>query len=324
MPARARRAHAHLASSPPLGAVARRVIGEEGEGERAILRGGAAAAARRARARTHARTRTRMRLAAIHPLPGDELISFDPRGHHYTVNGKAVPISVTALGARAVPPEHKFNGREVILKNLASWRANASSKYHAYVVGVTDRQAIDAVFAEWSKTTKLGTAMHLCIEQALNDEPVTREDEFAVELAQWRVIMNTELSDLTPYRTELSIFATDANGDAAVAGQIDLLAVDNDGDFHLVDWKRTTNDISADAFSYGKYFLDGKPLNDHSKYSLQLSLYAVIFEQQTGRRIHSATIVQIHPDLAEARAIPASDLRKDAKKLLKSVGVVFR
>ena len=264
-----------------------------------------------------------MRLAKRHPLPGDEDIAFDPHGHRYAVRGKAVPISVTALAARAVPPEHKFDGRAVIVKNLASWRANASSKYHAHVVGVTDRQAIDAVFAEWSKTTKLGTAMHLCIEQALNDEPITREDEFATELAQWRVIMDTELADLKAYRTELSIFALGANGDAAVAGQIDLLAVDKDGDFHLTDWKRTPSDLSPSAFSYGKVFLDGKPLNDHMKYSLQLSLYSVIFQKQTGRRIHSATIVQIHPDLPEAKAIPASDLREHAKRLLESVGVVF-
>ncbi len=264
-----------------------------------------------------------MRLAERHPIPGDEDIAFDPHGHRYAVRGKAVPISVTSLVARAVPPEHKFDGRAVILKNLASWRANASSKYHEHVVGVGDRQAIDAVFSEWSKTTKLGTAMHLCIEQALNDEPITREDEFAVELAQWRAIMSGELVDLTAYRTELSIFALDANGDAAVAGQIDLLAVDSDGDYHLADWKRTSNDLSPNAFSYGKSFLDGKPLNDHMKYSLQLSLYAVIFEKQTSRRVHSATIVQIHPELSEAKAIPASDLREHAKRLLESVGVVF-
>ena len=264
-----------------------------------------------------------MRLAALHPLPGDEDIAFDAHGHRYAVRGKAVPISVTALAARAVPPEHKFDGRAVIVKNLASWRANASSKYHSHVAGVTDREAIDAVFAEWSKTTKLGTAMHLCIEKAFNDEPITREDEFAVELAQWRAIMAGELADLTAYRTELSIFALNANGDAAVAGQIDLLAVDNDGDFHLLDWKRTSNDLSPSAFSYGKVFLDGKPLNDHMKYSLQLSLYAVIFEKQTSRRVHSATIVQMHPDLTEAKAVPASDLREHAKKLLESVGVVF-
>jgi hypothetical protein len=264
-----------------------------------------------------------MRLAKRHPLPGDEDIAFDARGHRYSVHGKSVPISVTALVARAVPPEHKFDGRAVIVKNLASWRANASSKYYEHVVGVTDRQAIDAVFAMWSKSTKLGTALHMCIENALNDEPITREDEFAVELAQWRAIMSGELADLKAYRTELSIFASDANGDAAVAGQIDLLAVDTDGDYHLADWKRTSSDLSPNAFSYGKFFLDGKPLNDHMKYSLQLSLYAVIFQKQTRRRIHSATIVQMHPDLTEAKAIPATDLRVHAKRLLESVGVSF-
>ena len=59
-------------------------------------------------------------LARKNPFCGDADISFDEPSHTYTVRGKKVPISVTKLGAQAVPPEHRFDGRKVITKNLSS------------------------------------------------------------------------------------------------------------------------------------------------------------------------------------------------------------
>ena len=162
----------------------------------------------------------------------------------------------------------------------------------------------------------------LCFEQFLNGEEVTREKDFPVEMQQFRDALR-ELSDLTPTRTEMSIFANDAAGDAAVAGQIDLLMRDSEGGFHIVDWKRAAGDLTPGAHSFGKFFLDNLPLNDHHKYSLQLSLYAVMFELQTGMPILSTRLVQIHPDLDGVRIIPGTDLRSDAQNLLEGAGVVF-
>ena len=82
-----------------------------------------------------------MLLSQKNPLAGDADISFDEPSHTYTVRGKRVPISVTKLGTQAVPPEHRFDGRKVITKNLRSWRSNASSKYHAMVADVDDDEA---------------------------------------------------------------------------------------------------------------------------------------------------------------------------------------
>jgi hypothetical protein len=116
-----------------------------------------------------------MLLATKNPFPGDADIVFDEPTHKYTVRGKRVPISVTALGARAVPPEHRFDGRKIITKNLASWRANASNKHHALVAGVGDEQAMQNVFKSWNANRDLGTQMHKCFEQFLNGEPVAQE-----------------------------------------------------------------------------------------------------------------------------------------------------
>ena len=263
-----------------------------------------------------------MLLATKNPFPAFGDISFDEPTHKYTVRGKKVPISVTALGARAVPAEHRFDGRKIITKNLASWRANASNKHHELVTGVSDEEAMENVFKSWNTNRDLGTKMHKCFEQFLNGESVTQEANFSVEMAQFHNALQ-ELSDLTPVRTEMSIYANDAAGDAAVAGQIDLLMRDADGGMHIVDWKRAAGDLTPGAHAFGKFFLDDLPLNDHYKYSLQLSLYAAMFELQTGTPIVSTRLVQIHPDLDAAQIIPGTDLRGDARNLLEGAGVAF-
>jgi len=259
-------------------------------------------------------------LASKNPFAGDGDIAFDEPSHTYRVRGKKVPISVTALGAKAVPPEHRFDGRKIIAKNLTAWRENASSKYHALVSTDDDEQAIKNVLGCWSASSKLGTGMHKCFEQFLNGEDVAKADEYAVEMDQFHAAM-AELSHLTPARTEMSIYAMDAQGEPAVAGQIDLLMRDAEGGLHIVDFKRTPNDLASEACCYGKRFLDDLPLNDHYKYSLQLQLYAVMLELQTGEPVRSMRLMQVHPDLDAARLIETTDMRKHAIDLLRGVGV---
>lgn len=259
-------------------------------------------------------------LAKRNPFCGDDDILFDEPLHVYTVRGKRVPISVTSLGARAVPKEHRFDGHKIVQKNLSSWRSNASNKHHALVTGVSDEEAMSNVFKSWNVNRDLGTTMHKCFEQFLNGQDVVREAEMKVEMEQFHEAMQ-ELQCMKPVRTEMSVFANDAAGDAAVAGQIDLVMKDSKGGMHIVDYKRTPGDLTPGAHSYGKFFLDNLPLNDHHKYSLQLSLYAVMFELQTGQPIVSTQLVQIHPDLDGARVIPTTDMRSEARNLLAAVGV---
>tara|TARA_X000001036_G_scaffold265450_2_gene246545 strand:+ start:1539 stop:2345 length:807 start_codon:yes stop_codon:yes gene_type:complete len=263
-------------------------------------------------------------LKAKHPIPREDEIEFEQRWHTYHVRGQRVPISVTKLGGKAVPPEHQFKPEAVVKANLRNWRSNASSKYHALVTNVSDEDALKNVQKMWDQNRDAGTGMHKCIEELLNNEPVARAAEYAVEMDQFRAALEEMRADgITPVRTELSLFVEDPQGTPVVAGQLDLLVADEDGDYHIVDFKRTANDLGPFATSYGKRFLNGKPLNDHHKYSLQLSLYSVMFELQTGKRIHACRLLQLHPDLDTYKWIDATDLRQEARALLASVGVAF-
>ena len=272
--------------------------------------------------RRHARAWRLRMLRAKHPIKSDDDIVFDAAKHVYTVRGKAVPISVTKLISRdAVPAEHAFDGPAVVRKNLVSWRANASSKFHPLVEGVTDEEAVSNVLGLWDANRDAGTAMHALFEDTLNG---TTPDEagYEVEMAQFRAAMDElGVQGMTPVRTELSIFANGPEGRAVIAGQIDLLVKDEDGDYHLVDYKRTANDLRPHAPCWGKRFLGNLPLNDHHKYSLQLSLYAQMFWQQTGERILSCRLLQIHPDLEAHTWIHTSDMTEHARILLENIGV---
>ncbi len=257
------------------------------------------------------------------PVPGDEDIEFDAEAHLYHYRGKMVPISVTKLIENfAIPEEHRFNGRAIIRKNLTSWRANASNKYHALVTEATDEDAITNVLKHWRDNAAAGTAMHALFEDELNGKDPSAEGREA-EMAQFRAAMDSLGDSMTPARTELSVVVTNAEGDPVVAGQIDLLLKDKEGGYHLVDFKRTAADLTPNAWHFGKRFLDGKSLNDHHKYSLQLSLYRVMFEAQTGLKIvGDPRILQIHPDLGAHQWITATDLTNEARKLLRDQGMV--
>jgi len=261
-------------------------------------------------------------LRTKHPIKGDDDIEFDAAKHVYTVRGEAVPISVTKLISRdAVPAEHAFDGPAVVRKNLRSWRANASSKYHPLVEGVTDEEAVSNVLGLWDANRDAGTAMHALFEDTLNGA-TPDEAGYEAEMAQFGAAMDElRLQRLTPVRTELSIFANEPEGSAVIAGQIDLLVQDEDGDYHIVDYKRTANDLTPNASCWGKRFLGNLPLNDHHKYSLQLSLYAQIFWQQTGERILSCRLLQIHPDREAHTWVHASDMTEHARILLENIGV---
>ena len=259
-----------------------------------------------------------------HPVPGDEHVHFDAGAHVYTVRGKQVPISVTKLIERyAVPPEHRFDGNAIIRKNLTKWRSTSSNKYHSMVANASDANAISTVLAHWRANAACGTAMHALFEDELNNK-APNAGGYEVEMAQFHAAMASLDANVTPARTELSVFATNAKGDAAVAGQIDLVLKDASKSYHLVDFKRTAADLSPHASSYGKRFLDDLPLNDHYKYSLQLSLYRVMFELQTGLRVEDdPRILQIHPDLDEHQWTTTTDLTKQARGLLRQAGVAI-
>jgi ATP-dependent exoDNAse (exonuclease V) beta subunit len=265
-----------------------------------------------------------MMLRSRHPFSFDDRVKFEEENHTYFVDGVRVGLSVTSL-IKSIQTE-PFDGNAIIAKNLQMWRNNASSKYHELVTGLSDEEAVKAVKHLWTQASLSGTRMHAVFEKLLNEEPILESEtiNFRHELSQLKKILQNH-QQIEVLRTELRLFASSNDGAPLVAGSIDVLLHDKDDSGLIVgDFKRTSKNLSSTAENYGKFLNNGLPDTDHFKYSLQLWIYAVIFESLTNLAVKQCMLFQVHPDLDEGRVIECTDLKHHAQRLLVSVGVALK
>jgi hypothetical protein len=272
-----------------------------------------------------ARGRNSAALAEQHPLEFDASIVFDEDSHTYHVNGDLITRSASKI-VNAAFPENEFQPRAVASRHLASWRANQSAKYHELVAGKSDADAIDAVCAAWTQKRDMGTKMHKLFELLLNNVVVPLDDaEFLGhdrdrdEYARFR--LNTW--HLVPERTELSMYYKNPSGAVVCAGQADCLFRDRrDGRPVIVDFKRTDKLLQDKTHRpgwqrWGTGAFEATLASDHNRYSVQQSIYALMYEQLTGETVKSCYLLQIDPKGNEAyNLIQCTDHRAKAKAML--------
>ena len=266
-------------------------------------------------------------LAAVNVLKGlDELIEYEDGAHRYTVDGAVVPRSVTAV-LKKILDEKDFDAALIIRKNLAAWRRNPRSKYGGVVQGRSDADAAAAIEKQWRDANRLGTALHRRLEGLLNDVVLPSDDETDVE---WPAVVaavdQLRAIGAAPFRTELSVFwRRSSDGVVTCAGQVDALFKCGDGDdaeFVMVDLKRTDKRLSPDVEPYeGKMCLS--PLNkvwanEHTKYSLQLSMYCEMLRQCTGIVVSSENrfLLRSHPSSPAAELVACACFDAEAAQIL--------
>lgn len=265
--------------------------------------------------------RNRITLAQRYPLPAlDERIAFAEEGHKYWVDGIHFSgPSVTTLVGKQFAGD-KFDSKAVINKNIVSWRRNASSKYYSLIAGKNDTDAAVAIERAWSETTRLGTLLHYVAECHLNEEPADDADvaQVAKEYTQLQAFL-VDYPTLAPWRTELSLFYTRADGSVAAVGQLDaLFKCHETGKIVLIDFKRVERRLDANERDYGRCgvgVMDGCKGNDWCRYSLQLNFYAVMCKQN-GIPIDALYILKLHPTLSEYELVQACDLETEARAIL--------
>jgi len=273
------------------------------------------------------RGRNYTRLAEEYPIEDiDPHVMFDEDTHRYTVRGELVLRSATNVVSNALA-EEPFDGNAIILKNMASWRARPRSKYGAMIRGLGDDDAASRIKDQWANANVLGTALHRRLEAALNDE--SEPDDGVTDL-EWRAVQ-TELDKLkkmgwVPRRTELSMW-WEREGDCKVtcAGQLDALFTDANDELVLVDLKRTDHDLSPGIVPFGEKTcappMSSFYANDFIKYSLQASIYSVMFQQRTGLEIAPGRrfLFQAHPSMPGAVWTQCRCLDDEARELLNAL-----
>ena len=115
-------------------------------------------------------------LAAVHPHARDARITFESTTHTYSLDGLALPASVTTVGSGCF---ESFDARAVLRRFLPGWTQNPEHKYYALlrfltlIVGLTRAECEVSILKLWNaigeEQSQLGTNLHAQIELSLND-----------------------------------------------------------------------------------------------------------------------------------------------------------
>lgn len=253
-------------------------------------------------------------MAESQPFAFDSRVDFQEEQHVYFVDGRRVAVSVSDVVKRGF--RDTFDPAAVIRKNLDVWRSRASSKYHDLILDKTDDEAEAAILALWERGKDAGTALHKHAELWLNGQPVPGDvpkEEVALLLRGWQLL---QADGHEIVRTELSVFWP-PRGEAKAAGMIDFLTRTDKG-YAIVDLKRSSKDLtsSARAFRNGVGALATVGDTSHMRYSLQLSLYAVMLQELTREPVGELLLLQVDPESGTVRVVPCCDLRAQARVLL--------
>lgn len=250
----------------------------------------------------------------------DEHIVFYEDVHKYVIlsDRKSRYTSVTTWVHQHF---EKFDADKIIsnMMNSANW---PNSKYHG--------QTPDEIKLGWDNNrdsaAAMGTQIHYMIECFMNlgqfmETPDGSSDDYLPSLREIKeyydscpTVLDTCKKDslsvdlefsyfldfvskfphMIPYRTEWCVF----DEDIKLSGSIDMLFKDQDGKFHIYDWKRSREIVEKTRWAkYSttpelKHILD----TNYWHYAIQLNTYKLILERKYGISIESMYLVCLHPN----------------------------
>ena len=211
----------------------------------------------------------------------------------------AIPSSVTEIVELYA---ERFDKTEVASKIA---RTGVNPRYRWSDGTMMDARSIEALWdANAAQACARGVLFHAQAEAYLNDQySPGPSDRISPEFCQFLKYMETlQRRGWQPYRTELSLWHKACN----FGGQVDALFQDANGEYHMVDWKRS-KEICTAGFQ-GRNMK--RPLHDLADcnldhYGLQQNLYREIlkryYEDSTGKPIVVKTMALCvcHPNLIE-------------------------
>ncbi len=224
-------------------------------------------------------------LAHLNNHPRDKNIVFFEEGHIYKIeNIPENPISVTTLIHKQFPV---FDAEKVVDKMVVS--GSFSSKYP----GKTREEIIQKWKQDGEESSSLGTKMHADIERYLNNEtPLDCNSvEFGYFLNFWKDF-NTTNPKYVPYRTEWLVYDEDKN----IAGSIDFVLTNNEGQYIILDWKRSKEIKKENRYEKGYGVMKSLDNCNFWHYTLQLNIYRHILETKYDKKIVFMMLVVLHPN----------------------------
>ena len=222
----------------------------------------------------------------------DQLIDFEPDEHIYTYAGQERFLPVSSLIA------YFFEEFDVL--------AAAERKFLRYHIPV--EESLD----QWDRigriASEVGTFVHLQTENYFQRGffecvcPFTyngKTEEISIERERQHFLHFVKDYNIIPYRQEWPVYDKELN----IAGTIDLICRDSDGEFTIYDWKRSAKVVNTQGAPIvegfgGKRGFNGINLPDTAfyHYCIQQNLYRYMLETHYGIRIKAMNLVVLCPD----------------------------
>lgn len=221
-----------------------------------------------------------------------EELTFDEEQHQYSL-GDVEFISATQFLGQFFS---KFDPDAIVDKYYDKWQENPGKKPEYY--GKTKDEIKEMWVLNAQQRSQHGTDVHNAIEDyikhCLSEESIElfSDPETRAKALQgvkyWKIIDTLYKPKLV--LPEKRIYSLEHG----IAGTIDLLLVDSNGEAMLFDWK-TNHSIDNKGFMGQKAKYPISDLDDcnYEKYRLQLSLYAYILETEYDLPIKGLTLVHL-------------------------------
>ena len=168
----------------------------------------------------------------------------------------------------------------------------------------------EAVRKELAEPSERGTDMHKQIENYLKGLPY---DDSSVEFQnflkfhQEQIVRRGLVFDSAEYAIELK--------DSNIAGTVDALFRKPNGEYVMVDWKRSKHLIIDGyprkyGFGRGLSVLSHLDNSSYYKYEIQQSFYKYILEKEYGIKVSSMILAVLYPDYDRYYSIKLSEYRE--------------
>jgi len=246
-------------------------------------------------------------LARVNVHERDLRIRFYEEPHIYSIDGDEGFTSVTTWNHVHF---ETFDADRIIEKMMSSTRW-PKSKYY----GKTPDEIKEGWEINRDAAAKAGTAMHYDIECYYNQ---CLPGDFDWLQCPERTYFTNFLDDwghLEPYRTEWTVF----HEELRLAGSIDMVFRNADGDLLIYDWKRSKGIVKTNPvgkFSHTEC-ISHLPDSNFWHYSLQLNMYKHILEANYGVKVVGMFLICMHPENTNGnyQRIAVADLREEIADL---------
>ena len=249
--------------------------------------------------RTEAMTQKMRRFTDAGLYSQDDDIDFLPDGHVYLYQGERQLLPVSTLiahffqkfDAQRAAEQQQVRYGVPVAETLAKWEriGRMASEVGTFVHEQTENYFQHGVFDTVYSFSYKGEVEPVSVERE-KQQFLHFVSDYAIE----------------PYRQEWPVYDTNLN----IAGTIDLICRESDGEFVIYDWKRSRKVVDAQgnpivqAFG-GRTSINGISIPDtaYYHYCIQQNLYRYMLQQYYGIRVKAMNLVVLCPDYADYRVV---------------------